>query len=505
MLRMGPLKMGTKGDLYFPINAEIIDPLQGTVYVLRKIIGRGAYAQCFLAMVGEEPFALKIIKLADLKSEKVRQKLQSEISIHSSLDHPNIVKMYTSFRNTDYIFMVLELCERGALDDLLRRNGRLKERYVAKFVSQIVKGLIYLHEDNSVVHRDLKLGNLFLDNHLNIKIGDFGLSATIKGNEKRRTVCGTPNYIAPEILFGKATGHSFEADIWSLGVIVYTLLIGTPPFQQKKVEEIYKLIERNQYIFPPDHNLSSEAINLITRLLTTNPSERPDLQQIALHRFLVQKENLAYRVYKNLFTGNYRLGPIGLEHVVFSIPISSISGIGYILKSGICGIYYQNLTNVYLKSNSLVYIKLKVENDRKIFVTEEHLLNNIPACLSKDYQNIVYFINNYSSFHGPSYPSISAREGCDKENITNAPNSLRISRTLESQNVFVAKVKKINDGLLFIMTNNIFVFDFNDGSKVTIANDGTHIHAFDDDRSVEFSDRLKEACILVLKMYCSNK
>lgn len=504
--------MGTKGELYFPLNSEVRDPLQGTTYILKRIIGRGAYAQCFLAMVDNEPFALKIIRLADLKSEKVKQKLQSEISIHSSLDHPNIVKMYTHFKNSEYFFMVLELCERGGLDDLLRRNGRLKERYVSKFISQIVKGLIYLHDEMSVVHRDLKLGNLFLDNQLNIKIGDFGLSALIQGTEKRRTVCGTPNYIAPEILFGKHTGHSFEADIWSLGVIMYTLLIGTPPFQQKKVEEIYKLIELNKYIFPPDNNLSSEAIELITKLLTTNPNERPTLSEILSHKFLNQKENLAYRVYKNLFNMNFIIQPIQHDYVIFSMPMGSISGIGYVLKSGICGIYYQNLTNVYLKTNSLVYIKLKVENDRKVFVTEEHLLSNIPESLQINYSNIMYFIKTYVSSNYSISKAMNTEQRISQNGFRNEENK---HNTLKStggntisqkalQNAFVAKIKKIKDGLLFIMTNNIFVFDFNDGRRVTIANDGMNVYAFNDEDGVDFSQDLREACISILRMYTNN-
>ncbi|KAI5168331.1 polo-like kinase 1 [Pancytospora epiphaga] len=485
--------MGTRGELYFPINSEITDPSRGTVYVLKKIIGRGAYAQCFLTVTSETHFAMKIVRLSELKSEKVRQKLESEISIHSMLSHPNIVKMYASFRSDEYIFMVLELCERGALDDLLRRNEKLKERYVAKFMTQIIKGLVYLHDTMSVVHRDLKLGNLFLDGHLNVKIGDFGLSAIITGNEKRRTVCGTPNYIAPEVLFGKATGHSFEADIWSLGVILYTLLIGTPPFQQKKVEEIYKLIEKNQYIFPPNNTLSSEAIDLITRLLTTNPNDRPDLSQIAHHRFLTQRENLAHRVYRNLTMRRYSVEPITHEHVVFSIPINSIAGVGYILKSGIYGVYYHNMINTFLKGDVMVFIKLSVENDRKVFMTEEHLVSNIPSSLKQIYSNLLHFIKNYSLF--------GAKSCVLKENSVNTQKGGLNSTYGACQFVFVAKLKRIKDGLLFIMTNNVFVFDFNDGAHVVIAADGAQVYAFDDDRSIEFSDKLKNACTEVLKLY----
>lgn len=469
--------MGTKGELYFPINTQITDPIQSTTYTIRKLIGRGAYAQCFLVSIdSNENFAMKIIKLSDLKSEKVIQKLQSEITIHSSLDHPNIVKMYTSFRNSEYVFMVLELCERGALDELLKRNGKLKEKYVSKFVSQLVKGLVYLHNHKSVVHRDLKLANLFLDNNLNIKIGDFGLSAMIKNGEKRKTVCGTPNYIAPEVLFGKAGGHSFEADIWSLGVIIYTLLVGVPPFQQKKIEEIYKLIELNKYIFPSDCTLSSEAIDLITRILISNPSERPDLDQILNHKFLTQKENLTYRIFKNLSVKSYSIGPLCEEHVIFSMPVNIFKGIGYVLKSGICGIYYQDLTNVYLRKNTLVFIKMMNENNRKVFVTEEHLLERLPQSLEVHQKNIRYFIENFANISCKTVMTVT-----------------------DYSNVFVAKVKKIKDGLLFIMTNFVFVFDFNDGTRVAIANDGTRVFCFNDEGPVEFEGELRNMCLGVLK------
>lgn len=486
--------MGTKGEIYFPLNSVILDPKQGTVYTLKRIIGRGAYAQCFLVIANDEPYAMKIVKYSEIKSEKLKNKLESEIMIHSSLDHPNLVKMYTNFRNGEYIFMVLELCERGALDELLRRNGKLKEKYVSKFVMQLVEGLKYLHDEKKVVHRDLKLGNIFLDNFLNIKIGDFGLSAIINGNEKRRTVCGTPNYIAPEVLFGKTAGHSFEADIWSLGVIIYTLLIGTPPFQKKSVEEIYKQIELNKYIFPPNNTLSSEAIDLIIKLLTTNPNKRPDLDEIKEHKFLVQKENLAYRVYKNLFLGNYKIGDIDANYVVYSSPISSISGIGYVLKTGVFGVYFHDLTNAFLRNNFMVYIRLKNENGRKVFITEEHCLDKLPECLVTIYKQILYFFNSYTTM---------AVRNCvlERENHENRRNNNLVS----NKGVFVAKIKKIKDGLLFIMTNNVFIFDFSYGDKVVIGNDGMEIYSFNDDGPIEFSYSLKEACVNILKFYSSTK
>lgn len=134
------------------------------------------------------------------------------------------------------------------------------------YLSQLVNSLQYLHR-HLVIHRDLKLGNLFLDKHMRLKVGDFGLAAKLENpNEKRMTVCGTPNYIAPELLDGKK-GHSFEVDVWSTGIILYTFLVGSPPFQSKDVKSTYKRILSNIYTYPDGLNVSLDAKDLIASML----------------------------------------------------------------------------------------------------------------------------------------------------------------------------------------------------------------------------------------------
>ena len=135
------------------------------------------------------------------------------------------------------------------MNELIKRRKKLTEIETQSYLIQMLNGIKYLHQ-NKVIHRDLKLGNLFLSEKLEIKLGDFGLAAKVEfDGEKKRTICGTPNYIAPEILEGK-TGHSYEVDIWSLGVILYTLLIGKPPFETAEVKSTYKKIKMNNYSFP---------------------------------------------------------------------------------------------------------------------------------------------------------------------------------------------------------------------------------------------------------------
>lgn len=171
------------------------------------------------------------------------------------------------------------------MNELLRRRKRLTELEVQCYVNQIVSALQSLHKQR-VIHRDLKLGNLFLSEKMEIKVGDFGLATKLEyEGEKKRTICGTPNYIAPEILEGK-TGHSYEVDIWSLGVIIYTLLIGKPPFETNDVKTTYKRIRMNAYSFPEHVTISSAARNLITKILNLDPSKRPTLDEILASDFM---------------------------------------------------------------------------------------------------------------------------------------------------------------------------------------------------------------------------
>ena len=171
------------------------------------------------------------------------------------------------------------------MNELLRRRKRLTELEVQCYVNQIVSALKNVHGQR-IIHRDLKLGNLFLSEKMEIKVGDFGLATKLEyEGEKKRTICGTPNYIAPEILEGK-TGHSYEVDVWSLGVIIYTLLIGKPPFETSDVKTTYRRIRMNAYSFPEHVTISSAAKNLITKILNTDPAKRPTLDEILSSEFM---------------------------------------------------------------------------------------------------------------------------------------------------------------------------------------------------------------------------
>ena len=206
------------------------------------------------------------------------------------LKHKNVCEYKHFFEDKTNCYILLELCHNHSMNEMIKRRKRLTEPETAYFMRQLLNATKYIHEQ-LVIHRDLKLGNLFLDRNMNIKVGDLGLATKLSSaDEIRKTICGTPNYIAPEVIQGdRATrGHSFEVDIWSMGVIMYTCLVGKPPYEAKDVKATYQRIMANVYSFPKHVSISDDAKDLIVRMLQSKPKERPTLQDIAFHPFLTE-------------------------------------------------------------------------------------------------------------------------------------------------------------------------------------------------------------------------
>lgn len=169
--------------------------------------------------------------------------------------------------------MLMELCENETLNHVYKKRKILTEYEVKYYMYQLLLAIVYLHR-RGIVHRDLKLGNLFLSKNMGIKLGDFGLAVQLADKDERRyTVCGTPNYIAPEIL-NEEIGYRFSADVWSLGVILYVLTIGKPPFESVKTDTLYQKIKCGLFRFPEDRELSIEFKQLIRSVFVVDSASR---------------------------------------------------------------------------------------------------------------------------------------------------------------------------------------------------------------------------------------
>lgn len=256
-----------------------------TSYKKGRFFGKGGFAKCYeiTELKTKQIYAGKIVSKKILVGSNQKEKMTQEIHIHKSLNHPNIVGFHSFFDDSSNVYIVLELCRKRSMMEMQKRRKRLTEPEVRFFLHQILVGVEYLHKKN-IIHRDLKLGNLFLNDDLHVKIGDFGLAARVEyQGERKRTLCGTPNYIAPEILTKK--GHSFEVDVWSIGCIMYTLLFGKPPFETTSLKETYSLIKKCQYCMP-SLKVSKEAKTLIASMLQSEPKLRPKIEDILRSDFM---------------------------------------------------------------------------------------------------------------------------------------------------------------------------------------------------------------------------
>ena len=274
------------------IEEKINDPhsqQKKRIYTRGKLLGKGGFARCyeFICQDNNKVFAAKVINKENLSTERQKQKLRTEIKIHKSLHHNQVVAFEHNFEDEENVYILLEICKNQTLNELLKRRKTLTEIEVQCYILQLIKGLQYLHS-HKIIHRDLKLGNLFLTDKMQLKIGDFGLATKLDyDGEKKKTLCGTPNYIAPEVLDNSA-GHSYEVDIWAIGIIIYTLIIGKPPFETNDIKQTYKFIKGVIFKIPDDAKISYPAAKLIKKILVREPKDRPSFEELLMDDFFNQ-------------------------------------------------------------------------------------------------------------------------------------------------------------------------------------------------------------------------
>ncbi|KAK7739180.1 Protein kinase [Cytospora paraplurivora] len=248
-------------------------------YNIVKTLGEGSFGKVKLAVhrgTGQQ-VALKIISRKKLISRDMAGRVEREIEYLQLLRHPHIIKLYTVIKTSTEIIMVLEYAG-GELFDYIVQHGRMEEDEARRFFQQMLCAVEYCHR-HKIVHRDLKPENLLLDDHLNVKIADFGLSNIMTDGNFLKTSCGSPNYAAPEVIGGKLYAGP-EVDVWSCGVILYVLLVGRLPFDDEHIPSLFAKIARGTYAVP--RWMSPGAATLINRMLQVNPVQRATIPEIRL-------------------------------------------------------------------------------------------------------------------------------------------------------------------------------------------------------------------------------
>ncbi|XP_051142906.1 CBL-interacting protein kinase 32-like [Andrographis paniculata] len=250
-------------------------------YEVGRTIGEGTFAKVRFARDSEtgQPVAIKILDKEKVLKHKMAEQIRREISTMKLIKHPNVIQLHEVMASKTKIFIVLEYVTGGELFDKIVNHGRMREDEARKYFQQLINAVDYCHS-RGVFHRDLKPENLLLDAAGNLKVSDFGLSALSKqvGEDGLlHTACGTPNYVAPEVLDDQGYDGA-TADLWSCGVILFVLLAGYLPFDDTNIMNLYRKISAAEFTCPPW--LSFEAMKLITRLLDPNPLKRITFPEI---------------------------------------------------------------------------------------------------------------------------------------------------------------------------------------------------------------------------------
>ena len=508
---------------------KVTGDVQTRKYYKGRLLGKGGFAKCyeFTCSENKKIFAAKVVAKSGLVKSRAKQKLISEIKIHKSLHHPQIVAFEHYFEDTENVYILLEMCQNQTLNELLKRRKRLTEIEVQCYIVQLIKALKYLHS-HRVIHRDLKLGNLFLTEKMELKVGDFGLATKLDfEGERKRTVCGTPNYIAPEILDGK-TGHSYEVDIWSLGVIIYTLIIGKPPFETRDVKTTYKRIKMNAYTFPENAIISEAAKNLIGQILVLDPAKRPTLDQILTHDFFNQgtsipkllpsstlactpslsyirqfmpeagkdgivnkpvtttklidkptgnnngsSENKNEKEEKNLNI-NQPLPDSNLKGpdtwVKKWVDYSSKYGLGYLLSNKYSGVFFNDSSKIILNPDTKQFFYIERRTSDKQEIISSHNLDNYP----KDLQKKVTLLNHFKNYlEGETN---SSETPSNPENETNkgegeGEGKQEGDKTEVKPFTYVKKWMRTRHAIMFRLSNKIVQVCFQDKTEIILSSE----------------------------------
>lgn len=266
-------------------------------FVFLSELGKGSFGKVYKVSSASTNslYALKVLSKNQINTLKLMPQLKNEVSLLSRCSHVNIIKIYAAFEDNDYIYLIMELASDGSLFHRLKKEVRFSESQTANYMTDIIRAIQYLHGLNPpILHRDLKPENVLICND-KLKIADFGWCNV--DDSYRNTFCGTPDYLSPEMI--KGIGHNEKLDIWTLGVLMYELLHGKPPFspteKAKDRRLLQKIIETNILNGNPvfDNKITQEAKEAITIMLNPEPKLRPEAKELFnLNFFKKHKKHL---------------------------------------------------------------------------------------------------------------------------------------------------------------------------------------------------------------------
>lgn len=233
-------------------------------------IGVGGFGKVYKVRhkVSKNVFAIKVINKKKIMEHDLVEQIKLEVKIMYMLDHDHVLKLYNHYEDDDNFYLILQFCAKGQIYSLLKKEGRFNEKIAAQYLRECISAVKYLHSlDPPIIHRDIKPENILLDSNGVVKLADFGWSNYFDDDNRRLTYCGTPEYLAPEMI--KQSGHDKALDVWNLGVLLFELLTGSPPFEGGSQNELFSNILALKIKWPK--GFSGIAKDLISKLLKIDP------------------------------------------------------------------------------------------------------------------------------------------------------------------------------------------------------------------------------------------
>jgi serine/threonine protein kinase len=267
-------------------------PSEQSQLKFRRRLGRGYFGEVWQATwagpKGDATFAVKKVPLAVIKQHKMMDQLSREVTILKALKHPYIVESHFDFRDTKYLYLGMEFAEGGGMFDRLNKAGKFALPQAAQYFYEMCDALEYMHSlQPPVIHRDIKPENILLDREGHVKLCDFGWSNVIEDANLRATFCGTPDYLAPEMI--RSEGHNESLDMWCMGVLLFEFTVGKSPFGASSQEQTCRLILKLDLRFPS--SINADAKDLVLKLCRLKPEERLTAKEAKLHRFVTANFN----------------------------------------------------------------------------------------------------------------------------------------------------------------------------------------------------------------------
>ena len=392
-------------------------------YKILKKIGKGSFSNVFKAHKLDDEnsfYAIKIVSLKNL-SDKIIENIKNEINIMLKIKHENIIQLHETIISHKYIYLIMDYCDGGDLYKFIKTYGKLSEEESKKYFLQITKGLYFLYSKN-LIHRDLKPHNILITSNNILKICDFGFVKESNENMLYDTLCGSPIYMAPEIL--KYKKYDSKVDLWSMGIILFEMLTSKPPFIGINHIDLIRVIDSTELTIPNDIKISNYCFDLLKSLIVVNPENRISFDNFFKHSFfenynfkpnIIEKlsitpienyikiENkkhhisseieivLNYKIYiESIYRSASEVGYIGFTKEneykylqAFSVYIKSLHLLEHALN--IC----ENVINDF-KSNDIIYkIRKEIQNKFKLFLMK---LNKIYKKL-QDIKDELYIEN----------------------------------------------------------------------------------------------------------------